>query len=76
MKKLALSRLDRGVAVGLAMIFMAAGTVGLIAVGAGFRRLLILVGLASIWWGCVWMRVALKDRRLQFGELLWPFFWR
>lgn len=73
MIKATVSRLDRGVAVGLAVIFIAAGIIGVVLGVAKDQWLSILVALASIWWGSVWVHVAVKGRRLQFGELLWPF---
>lgn len=73
MTNITLSRLDRGIAVGLAVIFIAAGIIGIVMGVARYQWMFVLVTLASIWWGAVWMRVAVKGRRLQFRELLWPF---
>jgi 1,4-dihydroxy-2-naphthoate octaprenyltransferase len=73
MTKIAVSKLDRGVAVGLAIIFIAAGITGIVMGVAKYQWLLVLIGLVSIWWGSVWTRVAVKGRRLQFSEILWPF---
>jgi hypothetical protein len=76
MTKVALSRLDRGIAAGLAVIFIVAGIIGVVIGLASSRWVMDLVGLISIWWGCIWMGVACKGRRLQSCELLWPFPWR
>jgi hypothetical protein len=73
MNKSTLSKLDRGVAGGLAVIFIAAGIAGIAMGMARHHWLLVLVGLISVWWGSVWARVAVKGRRLQFSEILWPF---
>jgi hypothetical protein len=73
MTKSTLSKLDRGIAVGLAVIFIAAGITGIIMGIARYHWLLVLIGLVSVWWGSVWTRVAAKGRRLQFLETLWPF---
>ena len=71
--KAELSKLDRIVATGLAAVFMTAGVTGVAAGGATHQWAVAIVGLASIWWSTVWMRVAYKGRRLESRELLWPF---
>lgn len=67
------SKLERLIAIGLAVIFIAAGIFGVVAGGTRHQWMVVLVGLISIWWGSVWIRVAYKRRRLVSGELLWPF---
>ncbi|MGH8307704.1 MAG: hypothetical protein ACRER0_05455 [Gammaproteobacteria bacterium] len=73
MNKAGLSKLDRIVAILLAVIFLAAGIIGVVAGAVKDQWMLMLVGLASIWWSSVWMRVAYRGRRLDSSELLWPF---
>jgi predicted phage tail protein len=68
------SRSVRIVGALLASVWICAG-VAAIVVGAGARRwLLVVLGLAAIWYGVIWADVARKGRRITTREALTP--WR
>ena len=73
MNRSQLTPLERGLAAGLAGVFLLAGTVALLAGAARHHWLISVAAFAAIWWGTVWARVVYKGRKLEAGELLWPF---
>jgi hypothetical protein len=58
----------------LAMVWLCAGVIAIIAGATAQRWLLILVGLMALWYGVVWVYVARQGRRLTTREALTP--WR
>jgi hypothetical protein len=58
----------------LAMVWLCAGVIAIIAGATAQRWLLILVGLMAVWYGVVWAYVARHGRRLTTREALTP--WR
>jgi len=72
--QLILTRLNRIVALVLAAIWLAAGTLAGVLGVVRRRWLLIAVGIIAIWYGVLWIRVACKGRQLRWRETLWP--WR
>ncbi|MDE2345871.1 MAG: hypothetical protein KGL13_05330 [Gammaproteobacteria bacterium] len=73
MNRSRLTPLERGLAAGLAGVFLLAGAFALLAGAARHRWIIAVVAIAAIWWGSVWARVAYKGRKLGAGELFWPF---
>jgi hypothetical protein len=58
----------------LAMVWLSAGVIALIAGASARRFLLIPVGLMALWYGVIWVFVAREGRRLTTREALMP--WR
>lgn len=58
----------------LAMVWMCAGIIALIAGASARRWLLIPAGLVALWYGVIWVFVAREGRRLTTREALTP--WR
>jgi hypothetical protein len=59
-----LGRAERGVALVIAIVWLAAGA---LAVGLGIQRRAVvpaLLGVAAVWYGLVWVRVVRTGRRL------------
>jgi hypothetical protein len=54
------------------MVWLGAGLAALVAGAAAHQWLLVLVGLASLWYGIVWADVARRGRRLTIHEALTP----
>jgi hypothetical protein len=73
-RKRKLSRLERAVAVGLSLLWLAAGTVSLCLALAGTRWGWAAAALAAIVYGLAWLRVAVLARPLRWPEIAAP--WR
>ena len=69
-----LSRLERGVAVGLSMIWLAGGAVALYLAIVQGRWVMGLVALGALTYGAAWLRVATRSRLLTWPEFIAP--WR
>jgi hypothetical protein len=69
-----LSRLDRGIAVILSLVWLLGGAFGLYLALTRSRWLLAAVSLAALCYGAAWLRVALRSRLLTWRELVVP--WR
>jgi len=58
----------------LAIVWLCAGFVAIV-LGVNMSRWLpVVIGVAAIWYGLVWMRVVRKGRQLTIREALMP--WR
>jgi len=73
-KRGTLSRLERGVAVGLAAIWLAGGACAMYVALVHGRWGLGFVGLAAVLYGAAWLRVAARSRLLTWHEFIAP--WR
>jgi len=58
----------------LAMVWLCAGLVAIIAGLVAQRWLLLVVGLVALWYGVIWAHAAAQGRRLTPREALTP--WR
>jgi hypothetical protein len=73
-KKGSLSRLERGLAIALAAIWLVGGACGIYLALARGRWGLSFVALAAVIYGAAWLRVAARARLLTWNELVAP--WR
>jgi membrane protease YdiL (CAAX protease family) len=69
-----LSRLDRGLAVILSLVWLLGGAFGLYLGVTRSRWGLAALSLAALCYGLAWLRVALRSRLLTWRELVVP--WR
>jgi hypothetical protein len=69
-----LSRLDRAVAIGLSLLWLAAGTVSLCLALASARWAWTVAALVALIYGLAWLRIARLARPLSWPELVVP--WR
>jgi hypothetical protein len=67
-------RTFRIVSTSLAAIWLGAGAVGLIVGAVEHRWLIVIVGIAALWYGVIWARAARLGRRLAPREAVTP--WR
>jgi hypothetical protein len=73
-KSATLSRLERGVAVGLSVIWLAGGGFTLYLALVQGRWIMAFVALGALIYGAAWLRVAARSRLLTWVELIAP--WR
>jgi hypothetical protein len=72
--RLKLTRINRIVALVLALIWLIAGTTAVV-LGFMQRRLLLpALGTVAIWYGLLWLRVFREGKQLQWRDALRP--WR
>lgn len=69
-----LSRLERGIALCLALVWFCGGIFGLYGALACHRWAMGFVALPALLYGVAWLRVAARSRLLTWPELIAP--WR
>ena len=74
MQKKALSPIERGIAVSLALVWLSGGALGVFLALVHARWAVAIGGLAALVYGVAWLRVAARSRLLTWHELIAP--WR
>jgi hypothetical protein len=69
-----LSKINRLVALVLALIWLLAGALTVVLGLVKRQWLLPALGVFAFWYGLVWLRVVREGRQLRWREALWP--WR
>jgi len=65
-------RVNRMAALALALVWIIAGTLGLVLGILGRLWVLPVVGCLAIGYGVLWLRVSRRGKRLGWREAFWP----